>query len=91
MRPATGDHGGSRSSYRLLWTFKTVIHMAGQTFNETGIDKGVGALVLGMAIIGFLLLLIIGMDGARKNAERASSDLLTSPPKSSVPVNDLAE
>lgn len=66
--------------------------MAGQTFNDSGIDKSVGALVLGMVVVAFLLLLIVGMDGAQRNAESASNmEILHQESTTRLPVNDLAE
>jgi len=62
--------------------------MAGQTFNDSQIDRSVGTLLLLLIFIGIFVLAVIGMQSVRTQAESLSD----TQPKSQVeqPVYDIA-
>ncbi|WP_437191268.1 hypothetical protein [Planctomicrobium sp. SH527] len=53
--------------------------MAGQTFNDSGIDKSIGFLLIGVIVLAFVILMIVGMDGVEKNAKQASESVPVAP------------
>jgi len=62
--------------------------MSGQTFNNTGIDRSVGLLVMGIVVVGFLLVMIVGMDGVQRTAKSVSPEPAVE--KSQAPVYDFS-
>lgn len=62
--------------------------MAGQTFNESRIDRSIGVLLLGLVVSGFFLLAILGMQSVQESAENLTDGLQET--AVTKPVYDLA-
>lgn len=72
---------GSQKPHLTSW------NMAGQTFNDSRIDRSVGLLLLGLVVSGFFFLAIFGMQSVQRNATKIAEE----PPKvdAAQPVYDL--
>lgn len=46
-----------------------------ESFNQTGIDRSVGVLLIGLAVAAFMLLTVLGMNTLRRSAEESTSEL----------------
>ncbi|WP_437225569.1 hypothetical protein SH661x_004124 [Planctomicrobium sp. SH661] len=62
--------------------------MAGQTYNDSQIDRSVGTLLLGLIVSGFFFLAILGMQSVQENAKSVAGE----PAKDAAaePVYDFA-
>lgn len=45
-----------------------------ESFNQTGIDRSVGVLLIGLAVAAFMLLTVLGMNTLRKSAEDSATE-----------------
>ncbi|HWL10014.1 MAG TPA: hypothetical protein VNQ76_16535 [Planctomicrobium sp.] len=64
--------------------------MSGQIYNDSGIDKSLGLLVLGLIVGGFVLLMIVGMDGMQK-ASRSLTAPVQQVPEKAEPAYDFVQ
>ena len=61
--------------------------MAGQTFNDSRIDRSVGLLLLIMLILGFFVFAILGMQSVQENAVDMAE--IPAPNVTEAPVYDF--